>query len=363
MRGVTQNFVFLALVGCFVPTMFAAHPLSHDAFAQLHDLKKRVSSSRPENIVIYSKKDETSDEKIARKGFLYMHPNAVGTIIMCHGYQSTKEDASVLKKFMPDGFNILVFDFRAHGENKEGQFSTLGYYEKYDVLGAADFVHNHPLLKDKPLIGYGVSMGSVSLIEAQATNPVFDALILDCPYDSTDSSIERGFSNLKFTLWGKEYTIPAYKPISKIMYEERYRPIMKQVFAWVSKFDPNRVPTKFMPVHPVESMKQITVPVLFIHCIHDTKVPVQAIQRVYQAKQFGYKRMWLTHGRHHADSYISQPDEYSWMIAKFLTKFIHGRLHLGRQNRVIDVREQNIEDGDQEMLEMLQPASLEVMAA
>ena len=363
MRGVTKKAVFLVVVGWFQSMIPSVHSGSQDAFARLHDFKDRVFSGRPEHIVIYSKKDDDSDEKIARKGFLYAHPNAVGTIIVCHGYQSSKEDASVLKKFMPDGFNIVVFDFRAHGENKEDQFSTLGYYEKYDVLGAAEYVRSHPALKDKPLIGYGVSMGSVSLIEAQATNPVFDALILDCPYDSTDTSIERGFSNLKFTLWGKEYMIPAYKPISKIMYDERYRPIMKQVFAWVSKFDPDRVPTKFMPVHPVESMKQITVPVLFIHCIHDGKVPVEAIERVYKAKKFGYKRLWLTGGRHHADSYISQPDEYAWMIAKFLTKYVQGRLHLGRQERVVDVREQVEKDGQQEVASMLQRVHTAQVAA
>ena len=97
----------------------------------------------------------------------------------------------------------MTFDFRAHGEHCDGQRCTFGRDEHLDVITAAHFLKNHPHLKNKPVIVYGFSMGAVAAIEAQAKdNSLFSAMILDCPFDSSENIIKRSLESMQFTFFG-----------------------------------------------------------------------------------------------------------------------------------------------------------------
>ena len=67
------------------------------------------------------------------------------TVIVCHGLASSKSNQLVMARRMPtDGFNVLAFDFRAHGESS-GQLTTFGDLERRDVLAAVKWVQTtHP---------------------------------------------------------------------------------------------------------------------------------------------------------------------------------------------------------------------------
>jgi pimeloyl-ACP methyl ester carboxylesterase len=60
------------------------------------------------------------------------------------------------------GFNILMIDLRGHGES-EGERVTFGKQEKWDVLGAVDWLHQRGFTKIGVL---GASLGAVSTVEA-----------------------------------------------------------------------------------------------------------------------------------------------------------------------------------------------------
>lgn len=62
------------------------------------------------------------------------------TIILLHGIRGYKEHFSELAiRLNGKGYNTLALDLRAHGDS-DGKYCTYGFYEKYDVQKAVDFL-------------------------------------------------------------------------------------------------------------------------------------------------------------------------------------------------------------------------------
>ena len=269
---------------------------------------------------------EGSSQNLVRQGIVLRVPNPQATVILCHGYQSDKYRAMFFSRLFPN-CNAIAFDFRAHGEQSVGQFSTIGGDEAQEVLAVAQFARQDPEMKKLPLLAYGFSMGAVAAIQAQVQNPVFDAMILDCPYDSTNAALQRSL--------GSGYI---YEVVKKYLYSERARPIMRFVFQHVTKFDPNRIATKYLLVEPEKLIEKITVPVFLIRCDNDKRVPLDAIMKLYTNKKDGFKRLWLTAGRWHFDSFSFQSSLYWYRIHKFVTMVLQKTLSSVEQAKIIDDR-------------------------
>jgi fermentation-respiration switch protein FrsA (DUF1100 family) len=88
------------------------------------------------------------------------------TILMCHGLAASKANQlDMVRDLVPAGFNVLAFDFRAHGDSG-GQLTTFGDLERQDVLAAVRWIQqNHPE-QAKSIDGLGISMGAAALIAA-----------------------------------------------------------------------------------------------------------------------------------------------------------------------------------------------------
>jgi pimeloyl-ACP methyl ester carboxylesterase len=328
-------FIVLLTLSGSPASLRAMHSFDYD-INHLSDLKKALHDFKVEHIEVESQQEAESNSVIKRKGVVIKRPGAVGTVILCHGYQANKDDAIFFRGLFPK-LNAVAVDFRAHGEQRQGQYSTLGRDEAFDVISVARYVKSRKDLNHGPLLVYGFSMGAVAAIEAQAQEKMFDAMILDCPYDSTDAAMSRHLANQKITLFGRKFSIPFAQTIKKYMYDDRLRPLMKMVFKILVGFDPNKVETRFVRVRPIDSIKKTDVPVLFILCEKDKKVPVVAIKKLYEAKP-GYKRLWITRGRKHFDSYVSQPELYFYKVNKFVTKFLHDKLGQTRPEKISDDR-------------------------
>jgi fermentation-respiration switch protein FrsA (DUF1100 family) len=90
------------------------------------------------------------------------------TVIICHGSGIGKVTAlPLIADFVPQGYNVLMFDFRAHG-GSGGQIVSFGDNERRDVLGAVDWLQKTHPSRSARIFGLGIQTGGAALIAAAA---------------------------------------------------------------------------------------------------------------------------------------------------------------------------------------------------
>jgi pimeloyl-ACP methyl ester carboxylesterase len=290
-----------------------------------------IKNAVADNVVIYSKKSHDSQEFLTRKGLVVRYKKAKATILISHGFMCDKYWSGFLRNVFPQGaYNFMTFDFRAHGEDKEGQQCTLGRDEAHDVIAAAKFLREHPDLKGVPVIAYGFSMGAAAAIGAQSQDSsLFDAMILDCPFASTERVIKMGLDKMKLSLMGYEFEIPGKSFLEKYAYHPYVQSMIKVGLKVVANMDTQAIETNIQPFSPVESIKKVTVPCFFIHCKKDEKVSIESVKEIYDGAG-GYKKLWLTQGRGHFDSVFYSPERYAQQVRDFLQQALMGVLKHGK---------------------------------
>lgn len=104
---------------------------------------------------------------------------ARGTVLILHGQAGSMDgDLHYAPHLVQRGFNVLMFDFRAHGRS-DGDLVTFGYWEVCDVRGALDWLSARGISR----VGvWGCSMGGGVALTTAAHDPRIAALVLDCPF-------------------------------------------------------------------------------------------------------------------------------------------------------------------------------------
>ncbi|WP_191906297.1 alpha/beta hydrolase [Hymenobacter baengnokdamensis] len=122
-------------------------------------------------------------------------PAARGTVVLCHGYTSDKSrlrpEAAYFRQL---GYSVLLLDFSGNGTS-EGYQTTIGYREADDV--AAAFRWAQARQPGAPVVLYGVSMGAVAILRAEAAlrlRPT--ANIIECPYGSMLQTAKNRFVSM-----------------------------------------------------------------------------------------------------------------------------------------------------------------------
>jgi fermentation-respiration switch protein FrsA (DUF1100 family) len=116
------------------------------------------------------------------------------TVLLCPGENADKAaQLSLVKHLVPDGYNVLVFDFRAHGESG-GQLCSFGDLERNDVLGAVRWLRTWHRDSCKKIAGLGVSSGAAALLAAAADPSAegqnIDAIAVYDTYDRLDHAVD-----------------------------------------------------------------------------------------------------------------------------------------------------------------------------
>ncbi len=85
-----------------------------------------------------------------------------------------------------EGFTVLSFDFRDHGESdRSPSYSPIHWmteYEMTDVEAALEFLESHPKLSSMPMMAFGVSRGGVAALLACCRYPRIRGVIADSAF-------------------------------------------------------------------------------------------------------------------------------------------------------------------------------------
>ncbi|MGB8467879.1 MAG: alpha/beta hydrolase [Candidatus Babeliales bacterium] len=296
---------------------------------------KYLNGGRLEYVTFYSQESADTATQFERRGILYIHPHARATIVMCHGFMCNKFDSAFIRQSLFGDYNVLMFDFRAHGENTEQQCCTFGRDEALDVHAAVAYAKSRADVGQLPCICYGFSMGAVAAILAQQEDDtLFDALILDCPYDESQNILKHSIQRLYISIFGFNFDIPGRALLERFAFNTYVQSILKSLLKTVAQLDATATNTYIYPASPVQAVKSIHAPCFFIHCKNDEKVPVGAAQKIF-ANAAGYKRLWITNGRRHFDSLFYNPDKYRYKVNTFITDVLDNKVRAKKKAKIL----------------------------
>ncbi len=217
---------------------------------------------------------------------------SVRAVVILHGHGGSMDwDIQRTTHFHTAGFNVLLFDFRAHGRS-EGNLATFGYLERQDVLGAVAFLRSRGMLRIGLL---GFSYGGMASMLAAPLSADIHAVVSDGGPARLRSAIAG-----RAVEWGMPHWLGIFLGWLTVLVTSlrlgvnlfRYEPIR-----WVGKIAPR--------------------PILFIHGEMDTYLP--EFDALYAAAGEP-KEAWRLPGVDHTKASEAQPEEFYRRVLGFFDR-------------------------------------------
>lgn len=225
------------------------------------------------------------------------------TLILCPGHNGSMDaDLKHVPWLWKAGYDLLLFDWRAHGKS-EGEMVSMGALEWQDLQGAIAFLGT----RDVPAIGlFGFSMGGavVLRVAGQDSAGLVKAAVSDGGFARVESAIAGYFM--------EEFRLP--------------RRVAHLAARVVQRMAQRRYGLNLADGDPLPFMDKMTCPLLLIHGARDPYVPVGDQDALYNAA--GYPKMlWRLPEAGHREADVLRPEQYQERVLAFFVE------HLGRQRK------------------------------
>ena len=285
------SILLLAAIACVAISIYVGWNLTHKERKAVVETPEAYGMAY-DNITFISK-----DGGLKLKGWV-IEPTkrAKMTVIFSHGYGGNRYEPNVpflpiAKALTDEGYRVIMFDFRASGES-EGDMTTIGAKEKYDLLGVIDYAKQH---YSEPIVLYGVSMGAATSILAAGMDKDVKAVIADSPFSDLE-----GYLRTYMPVWTNLPNVPfTYLIITLI-------PMITDLH-----------PAESVPIKAVDAIAPR--PILFIHSKADPSIPYKESVNMYN-KHPDVFELWLTEKAKHVKSFDMYKEEYIHKILAFLEK-------------------------------------------
>ena len=222
-------------------------------------------------------------------------------VIFVHGLSSVRsggegEALGLASRLVEEGYNLLLFDLRGHGSSEGDQISG-GYFERWDVLGAYDYLVEEREAAEGKVGLMGYSMGGVTSILAAVEEPGIAAIVADSPFAAaTDLIVQEASRKTPFPSW----LIPAFVPVTSLMAKAIYG-------------------IDIGALNAENAVMQLEYPLLIIHGEEDERVPIDHGERVAAAAPEG-TIFWSTDAPGHVESFGDYPDEYFQRVDEYFDR-------------------------------------------
>ena len=127
----------------------------------------------------------------SREGWFFPGLRGAPTILLCHGYESSRGELLTLVSALQDHqYNAFVFDFAAHGGNPG--LTTLGYREADELRAAIDTLAARSDVDPQRFGVWGYNLGAYAALRAAENDKRVRALVLDSVYDEPTQMVKVG---------------------------------------------------------------------------------------------------------------------------------------------------------------------------
>ncbi len=199
-----------------------------------------------------------------------------GCVMMLHGIGDTRAAAlGLAPMFIERGYAVLLPDSRGHGSSG-GQTVSYGATERWDVIEWTRWLRAAGC---REIFGLGESMGAAILLQAAAEQPVFRAIVAECP-----------FASLR---WVAEDRVVQRLPGPPAFRHTVARILVTAGF-WYARL---RYHLDLDAAAPVKSVERLRTPVLLIEGLRDNNVSPAHARAIAAAGRS--VTLWLVPGAGH----------------------------------------------------------------
>lgn len=214
-------------------------------------------------------------------------------IVYLHGNASCQKEGVFLARiFLPYGVSVLCFDFSGCGLS-EGEYISLGYYERDDVTCAIDYVRKQFNVGRVAL--WGRSMGAVTALYALADDPTIAAAVVDSPFASLPDLVKDIAARMH---------IPGFvASAAKSLIARKIRQMMD--------FDIGKLV-------PIDTAPNCFSPVRFVHGEQDDFIDKSHSQRLIEKYSGEDKEIFIVEGQHNSP----RPIDTQLYCVMFLAQYL-----------------------------------------
>ena len=225
------------------------------------------------------------------RGWYVPAEDSVKTIIVCSGANGSLDaDVHVAPWLHEAGYNVLLFNWRAHGQS-EGEVVTLGFNERYDLITAVQFAKSQGAERVGVL---GFSLGGTVALATAAVYEDIAAVVADSPFVFLLSAVAGGL--IERGLWEGLSFLLARLFVSTACLRTRLNLYDIDLARWIHRVAPR--------------------PLLLIFGEQDVIVSSSEVNLIC-ARAGEPKAVWRVPEAAHRDIYVRRPDEYRQRILEF----------------------------------------------
>jgi uncharacterized protein len=126
-----------------------------------------------------------------REGWFFPGLRGAPTIVLCHGYGSSRGELLTLVSALQDHqYNVFLFDFAGHGGNSGA--TTFGYREADELRSALDALAARNDVDPHTFGVWGYNLGAYAALREAERDPRIRALVLDSVYDTPAQMVKIG---------------------------------------------------------------------------------------------------------------------------------------------------------------------------
>ncbi len=243
-----------------------------------------------EDYTVLSKRGYLMECSFFRADITKRIPYIRPVVIYLHGNSSSRIEGTKMALFLLNkGIDLFVFDFPGCGKS-EGEYISLGYYEKEDVSSIVDFVEKFPGVGKIGI--WGRSMGAATALMYSYQDKRIKAQCIDSPFAN--------FKDLAIKLCKQHIYIPEF--------------VINTIFYFLKKTIRKKNDLEIENLKPIEFSKLSKTPAFFIHAMKDDLIPYEQTIKIYE-EYSGIKSINITEGDHNTP-------RQKQLINKIITFFI-----------------------------------------